>query len=597
MGVFSPKPEFRSATPQERMGLALDEPFTFTEAVGQNFQQGILDSFGLGTTVRAFQTGGDSPTRFGLDPISAGINTIFQLRDNLAPDTSKTLTPDEYKASPYFRDQIPYDAGMTENRAAALASFFDQKAVRQHFSEKQPIAAFAGQFFGQAFDPINYVPIFGPVAHAAVVARAGSIAGRALLGASEAAINTAAFGTATANIRAKFGDDVSWQAIGLEIGMSALIGGVFGGGIGVFARGADARAKAAEQKARFDLDTARNAQESLVTLNEAIDGLATRGEVELSPNGIAPVERIRMEAADIRQASLDAMERIDSPALMVDGRIFKGATHTDALDRAAKELGLTPEETIARIGTNDEKYVAADGFVTYDGRFVSRAEADKINSAWREASGLAPSPKLSIHPMAHTGEPAAAVKIGGEVFTGKIHADAVEKAITQFGPDSPEVRAFEDNPEPAIGWVAAADTETERLSLSKGFTVTGVGREVDPRVGQRIEDARLNAPVDAEGMWRGGDINTSPPKPEPPPEGLDVAAARVGKPEGMKELAEQHGVDLTTGDYAESFDIDQMRAEGRLSKEDEAALKAADDQYDTAEAYGSALKAAMSCVI
>ena len=99
--------------------------------------------------------------------------------------------------------------------------------MRQYFSQKQPIAAFIGQFGGQALDPINYVPVFCQGAQLAAVARFGSIGGRALMSASEAAINTAAFGILTAGVRAKLGDDVSFEMTNRVV---ASPGGVIVGG-------------------------------------------------------------------------------------------------------------------------------------------------------------------------------------------------------------------------------------------------------------------------------------------------------------------------------------------------------------------------------
>ena len=79
------------------------------------------------------------------------------------------------------------------------------------------------------------------------------------------------------------------------------------------------------------------------------------------------------------------------------------------------------------------------------------------------------------------------------------------------------------------------------------------------------------------------------PRPDPVPDGLDG--------EDMRQLAQQHSVDLTTGDYVESFDIEQMRDAGQLTEVDEGALKEADEAYARAEVYGNTLKAAMSCML
>lgn len=76
-------------------------------------------------------------------------------------------------------------------------------------------------------------------------------------------------------------------------------------------------------------------------------------------------------------------ESIDFPnpaALRVRGKVYRGASHIEALDRAAKALGLTEEQTLEELGT-DAGYNVEEGFVTTDGRFVTRAEADRIMAA------------------------------------------------------------------------------------------------------------------------------------------------------------------------------------------------------------------------
>jgi hypothetical protein len=100
--------------------------------------------------------------------------------------------------------------------------------------------------------------------------------------------------------------------------------------------------------------------------------------------------------------------------------------------------------------------------------------------------------------------------------------------------------------------------------------------------------------ADISGPSRLSDNSTA--APESLPDGLSVAAAKVGKPDSLRELAEVHGVDLTTGDFVEMADIEQMRALGRLTPEDEAAMDSADELVESAEAYGNTMKAALFCV-
>lgn len=86
-------------------------------------------------------------------------------------------------------------------------------------------------------------------------------------------------------------------------------------------------------------------------------------------------------------------------------------------------------------------------------------------------------------------------------------------------------------------------------------------------------------------------------RPYSPPDGLAEAGARVGKGEDLKALAEQFGVDPKTGDFAESFDIDELRAQGLVTPEDELELAMADQVYADAETYAETLRVAAACVM
>jgi hypothetical protein len=65
----------------------------------------------------------------------------------------------------------------------------------------------------------------------------------------------------------------------------------------------------------------------------------------------------------------------------------------------------------------------------------------------------------------------------------------------------------------------------------------------------------------------------------------------------MRELADQHSVDMATGDFPELAEVEQLRALGRLTPEDEAAWEAASQTIVDAEAYGNTLKAALRCLV
>ena len=271
-------PTYRPSTRDELFGAALEQPMSLGATFWDQAKGGVLESFGLGTTIREMTLPPSAPGRWYGDTDQS----YADRRKNY-----KTITEEEYKASPYFRDNVPWDSGMTEDRAAALATMYDAKRVREYFAEKRPITAFFGNLAGQATDPINYIPVAGPSVKAAAVARMGVVKGIAATAALDAAANTAIAGLATRETRRSFGDDVSWQAMVSEIATAALLGTAFGTVGGVLQRRAGLRADALRSEAEVKVNTLRATQEARIALNEAIGGLANDGEVRLSPNATA----------------------------------------------------------------------------------------------------------------------------------------------------------------------------------------------------------------------------------------------------------------------------------------------------------------------
>lgn len=65
----------------------------------------------------------------------------------------------------------------------------------------------------------------------------------------------------------------------------------------------------------------------------------------------------------------------------------------------------------------------------------------------------------------------------------------------------------------------------------------------------------------------------------------------------MESLAQQHGVDPVTGDFAEAADLAQVEAEGRLTDADRQELADADKTFENCTAYDDALQAAVRCFL
>lgn len=91
------------------------------------------------------------------------------------------------------------------------------------------------------------------------------------------------------------------------------------------------------------------------------------------------------------------------------------------------------------------------------------------------------------------------------------------------------------------------------------------------------------------------DLSFASPPPPAPDAGAAEAAARVALPERLKDLAADLRVDPATGAYPEEIGIQNLVAEGRLTPEQEALLREADEAAETLRAEAEALEAAIAC--
>lgn len=318
LNPFEPAPRYRTASPVETARIALDLPLTPLNTLWEGAKQGVVDSFGLGTAIKDFQTPRGVPsgddgalsTALRANPLAGGLVAGYEAARQMfgAPTTGAAMPEDEWKQSEFYRDGITWDAGMTTDRAAAIATQYDVRQAREYFGQKNMLAYIAGNFLGQIPDPINYVPVFGPAARAAAQAKFGFVAGHALIGASEAAINTAVFGAITTPFRGRLGEDVSWEASINNIAFSAIIGAAFGGLGGAWARSRSLRAMRAENESKIAMEDIRNLQDSRDVLNDAIASVVETGDVRLSGKSQTILERMTGEVIDRRMAvrALDA---------------------------------------------------------------------------------------------------------------------------------------------------------------------------------------------------------------------------------------------------------------------------------------------------
>lgn len=583
---FRATPSFNTLSPGQMVQDAYAQPMGIGSTFLDQLGGGALESYGLGTFLRGSSLPMTAPlekqsvytgrTIGGLQEQRFETDEEFSARRKAAG----AMTQDEYIASPYYRNNIPYDAGMTRDRAATLAAWDDAKKVRQFYAEKRPITSFFGNLAGQALDPINYIPVAGPLVKGAAAAKFGRIGGAALAGSLDAATNTAVFGLATAGPRADLGDDVSWQAMTTDIAMAALIGGAFGAVGGILGRRADARLEAATKE---QLSTLRNVQEARIALNEAIDGLVTEGEVKLSPNAIEPLARVTDEVAP-RVA-------IDSIARNLEPTTFE---RLDALDRTF-EINSAEIARLTSLSLDNERFGPTR---------AAMIEAERL-AEWLEKA------EANIAKAGSDKERAAAVQrrdaIRNDLRERLSTID--DNVVREIETIDESLRARRSANEPVsrermelqqrVEQLQAKARKTYWTDATENFNrISSTVDDVDPAVNQSATPVtELAAPGTRITRPAVNAIDVSRPRPELVPDGRSQAENSVGRPDDYRALAEQYRVDPANGSFVEEADIAQLDFEGRLTETDKAAVAAAQSTFDDGAAYGEALKAAVACLI
>ncbi|TPJ85518.1 hypothetical protein FJ434_16465 [Mesorhizobium sp. B2-5-13] len=547
--------QYEGATPAALMHSALNEPLSLFSTLEESAKSGVLDSFYLGSLIRKVTTDPGAPqwANRGESPES------YQARRAAA----NPLTEDQYKASASYRADIPWDKGMTDTRAAALADSYDAQKVREYFTQKRPITAFIGNMGGQALDPINYIPIVGEAVKSAQIARFGYVGGRLITGAADAALNTGIASVATQGERAKFGDDVSWQSTVSTMAMAALIGGAFGAVHGVFEGRAPRVDPQIRARAEENLSTLKNVQESRIALNEGIDAVVRGEDVNLSPNATEPLARIAQDVQRIeatRRATVDAAP------------VTKAATMED-VSASYKAVAVAHPELDQAASPS-----------SFDSLMIADLQAKGFD-------GIAGDAKA--RPMPLSFDPAT------------IDVPVVTKAPVFGGLDpnlNPSIPEF-------AAAVSAKVSEASIASLTRRYEIGNrmhnrLLRWLDPKTGLgfgRFDNHEMLPQLisyhQRELQTAARPIDTSRPALDSLPEGHKEAQARIGKPDDPKATADQYRVDLNTGAFPEEADLHQLAVEGRMTPEDVAAMTEAHTQFDQAHAYGEALKSLATCLI
>lgn len=107
----------------------------------------------------------------------------------------------------------------------------------------------------------------------------------------------------------------------------------------------------------------------------------------------------------------------------------------------------------------------------------------------------------------------------------------------------------------------------------------------------------IGGPAPARNVGEERPVDTTVAADPPPGPELTAAEQRVMAPDrGLEQRAQELGVDARSGAFAELPEFQQLQAEGRVTPEEAAAFKAADETLRRAEDYAKAYDAAAVCL-
>lgn len=171
-------------------------------------------------------------------------------KDAGAPHTH-ALTERDWKASPWYRKEIPYRPDMTPTRARIMAENFDERRRRDRLiaagSERYDglgnmALGFGASLLGSLPDPVNFIPFGGGLKAARTAGSLGkAVLAGARAGAVEGAVSTALADAVVLPDLASRGEDVGFADLALDVLAGGVLGSVFGAGGGALARRSAAR--------------------------------------------------------------------------------------------------------------------------------------------------------------------------------------------------------------------------------------------------------------------------------------------------------------------------------------------------------------------
>lgn len=375
-----------------------------------------------------------------------------------------------WRASPSFREEIPFRPGITAAGARALAEVYDENRSRRALIQQRDAGigeialGFGAGIVGSLPTPENFVPFAGPAMRAAQAQRysrqlralaeaaqrgmGGGLGARALAGAGMGALDGFLGSLATLPLvnasRDDFGDDVTWSDMLLDLALGTAAGGVLGSGLAA----ALGRRQAAPG-AFGGTETPARQETALRGLVAAADGMAQADAVDvamLPPDARAELEQLRVEAQRLRtmlqpEAGEGAglAERTAARPLMATGAAAPGATWR-ATTPAGTELAGTYEvvelDSLTASHTLD---FAENPAFPQELQPRDRSQAERQQQV-REIAGRLRPEEVEASPLTTTGAPI--VGPSGIVESGNGRTLAIATAYGQELATAQAYRAF-----------------------------------------------------------------------------------------------------------------------------------------------------------
>lgn len=258
-----------------------------------------------------------------------------------ADDGDVYLTEREWRASPEFREGLRFEPGLTRGRARFNATLNDELRVREDVIQRRDAGlgemalGFGAAMIGGLPTPENFIPFTGAAWRTAQVLRFGTIGGRAVAGAADAALGTALVSPLVIASQQQFGDSVDFADALLDIAMGAALGSMIGAGSGVLARwqGRDATLFATQRA------YAAAAQQ----LDEAAGAIAEGRPVRIDPAMQREIDALRGQVAELDAARQEALAAAEAARRAADasGRLADIGPGVEVRVRAGADSDIT----------------------------------------------------------------------------------------------------------------------------------------------------------------------------------------------------------------------------------------------------------------